>query len=167
MNRRERHGFTLVELLIVVGILSVLLAGTIPAFRGSFREACLRRAALDVADTLRYARTLAVSEERVWAVRFDRSERSFRAIGLSALGEALDEAETEDATAERRLPRDVFIAETSYSSDSNRFAVAFYPDGSSESGDIRLSAVGSGRAQRTIAVAGHDGGVAVEGEGLR
>ena len=162
-NHEARDGFTLVELLIVCAILGILLAGTIPAFRGSFRGASLRRAAFDVAGTLRQARVLALGEERAWRVTFDKAQGIYWSLGFATPQEMQEATEHEDAVAKRQMPKDVLVAGTTYPTASDRFAVTFYPDGSAEEGEVRLGVAGSDQDAATVRVSGHDGGVTVQG----
>jgi len=161
VNIETDNGFTLVELLIVCVILGVLLGGTVPLFRGSFRGASLRRAALDVASTLRHARSCAVGEERAWQVTFDKAAGAYWTTGFSDPKEMEGSAADDEGAAKRKLPKDVLISSATYPSSGDRFAIAFYPDGSSKAGEIRLGVGGSDADAATVRVATHDGGVSL------
>ena len=63
--------FTLIEVLLVLAIIGVLAAITIPTFVRSMRGNRLRAAARTVAMAGRYARSMAVLNQNAMAVRFD------------------------------------------------------------------------------------------------
>ena len=58
--RHDQHGFTLVEMMIVVGIIGVMAALGAPLFNGFFADLRLKAAARDAADALRLARIEAI-----------------------------------------------------------------------------------------------------------
>lgn len=59
MNRR--HGFTVLELTVVVGVIAILSAASVPAFQGVQRRMQLNNATQELVDVLRVARTRAVT----------------------------------------------------------------------------------------------------------
>jgi prepilin-type N-terminal cleavage/methylation domain-containing protein len=70
--RSNRRGLTLLELLVVVFILSILLAVSIPIFRVPAEEKAIREAARSVSAALGMARTRALETGRPYGVRFER-----------------------------------------------------------------------------------------------
>jgi len=81
------RGFTVVELLVVVGILALLLAFLTPAVTSLFRASNLSRASSMVADELNRVRQLALTKNRDVEIRFyklgsksDPNDRQFRAF---------------------------------------------------------------------------------------
>lgn len=165
-DRPGTVSFTLVELLVVCTILGVLLAGTVPAFRGSFRGAELRKAASDVAATLDYARTRAVCEECAYQVQFDCTANTYCLLGFSDPSQMEEGPESENTILKRPLPKEVQADTTDYAKSSGRFSVTFYPDGSADEGRIVLSVVkaGSGEVlfESSIWISGHDGTVTLD-----
>ena len=71
----RRAGFTLVEMLVVCGVIAVMLAMVIPAFMGINGAANMTKAAYDVSATLENARSYArANNTYVWVGFFEESE---------------------------------------------------------------------------------------------
>ena len=68
---RDRGGFTLLELIVVLSILAGLLAVVAPSLSGGLESGRMRAAASDIRATLSHARTLSVGNSRIRAVTFD------------------------------------------------------------------------------------------------
>ena len=64
------HGFTLVELLITVALISVMTATAVPVMSGAFRRSAVFAAQRDIAGQIRTARLSAVTANKVMQVRF-------------------------------------------------------------------------------------------------
>jgi prepilin-type N-terminal cleavage/methylation domain-containing protein len=72
---RTRHGcpesgFSLIELLVVVGIIAVMAAVSLPAIGRYFRNYQIRNAAREVASEIQTARTKAIMKNVNWGVLF-------------------------------------------------------------------------------------------------
>lgn len=70
VSARKAGGFSLVELLIVVAVLAMAAAFSLPALRGSMSAFRLRASADTVAGELDAARVMAISRGAVYEVRF-------------------------------------------------------------------------------------------------
>lgn len=68
---KRRTGFTLIELLLVLVIIGVITAVTVPEFVRSMRGNRLRTAARTVVAAGRYARSMAVLHQRAIAIDFE------------------------------------------------------------------------------------------------
>ena len=77
MNRGCR-GFSIIELLVVIGIMGVMVAIIIPFYAGYRPKLMLSRACTDVLSALRMTRQVAVAEARSHTVHFDWTNESFR-----------------------------------------------------------------------------------------
>jgi prepilin-type N-terminal cleavage/methylation domain-containing protein len=121
--RRPEAGFTLVELLIVILILTVMVGISAPRFRHTFRHLQLQLFAYDVAKVLTYASRRAVARGEMLRIHFDVEGRHY---WLLRAKEASPEAEFEriDGKFGRR-----FSVPGAISLDPRARAVTFYPDG--------------------------------------
>ena len=68
---RNESGFTLFELMVVVGIMAILASVAVPGFLGWLPKYRMRSAADDVLSTLQNAKLRAVRENSVVRVNFD------------------------------------------------------------------------------------------------
>jgi len=78
-SHKHRAGFTLVEVVIVLGIVALLAAIIVPAMQPAGVQAVESAARRLVAD-LRLARSLAVQTGSDWSVQFDLDEHSYEVI---------------------------------------------------------------------------------------
>jgi general secretion pathway protein H len=77
MNRGCR-GFSIIELLVVIGIMGVMVAIIVPFYVGYRPKLMLSRASTDVLSSLRMTRQRAVAEARRHTVHFDWTNESYR-----------------------------------------------------------------------------------------
>lgn len=70
------EGFTLIEIVLVLLLLSIIAAVAIPSIRGTMEETTLDEAAQEVVNALRYARNLAIQENTTRLVDFDPSQET-------------------------------------------------------------------------------------------
>lgn len=131
MKRLARSaGFTLVELLVVMGIVGLILAVVLSA-KPKTAAARVAVAARAVAATLQLARTQAMATNTETVVRIDTQSRQFGLLGsMHALPRGMTVAVT--------------VAETERIEGSG--GMRFYPDGQSSGGEIVLML--DGRASR-------------------
>src|SRR4030095_15019601 len=69
-HSHPQSGFTLLELLVVVGIIAVMAAVGLPAIGRYFRTYQIRNAAREVASEIQTARTKAIMKNVNWGVLF-------------------------------------------------------------------------------------------------
>jgi general secretion pathway protein H len=127
-RRRRSAGVTLLELLIVLSIMALIAAMTVPMLSGPVSGAALKGAAREVAAGLRYARSESVSTRRETRLVFDLEQRTFR----------IDR----DARV-HQLPKGVdlklFTAQSDIA-DAKTGAIRFFPDGGSNGGRVTIAA---------------------------
>jgi general secretion pathway protein H len=125
MNRfiKQSAGFTLVELLVVMGILGLILVSVL-SVRPNTAATRVAVTARAVAATLQLARSQAMVSNTETVVRIDTRNRQF---GLAKSMHALPRGMTVAMT----------VAETERIEDSG--GMRFYPDGQSSGGEIVLT----------------------------
>ena len=154
-----RKGFTLLELLVVLVIISIAAAFVGPQVAGSMSTLTLKTAAKKVASSLRYARSQATSEGRPYFVLFDTDKgRLTIKSGQTATKEdkekeaaegeqdtGTSEGMADEAVKERfkvyALPEGVRFDRVV--SDKNEdildvFQIIFFPNGGSSGGEVLL-----------------------------
>lgn len=81
--KKNKSGFTLIELATVLAIIGVLIAVGLPVYRRVSPNIDLSGASRDIASDLRYAQQLTVSEQIIYAVRFNVVQKKYSVIKLS------------------------------------------------------------------------------------
>lgn len=82
--RRQRRGFTLIEILVVVVIAALMAGIALPGFVRSMRGAELRTATRSVLMAHKYARSTAVLRQTPMAMLLDRERRELEIIELKS-----------------------------------------------------------------------------------
>ena len=122
------HGMSMLELLLVLVIIGLLAALTIPVLGPGVSGTELKSAARQVASGLRAARSTAVASRRETRLVLDLEHRSFR---------------IDRDPREHPLPKDIelklFTAERDLVSDRVG-AIRFFPDGGSNGGRVTVAA---------------------------
>jgi len=139
-----KGGFTLIELLVVLIIISLVSAFVAPRIIAPFSNLHLKTAAQEIAGTLRYNRSQAVSEKVERVAVFDLDGRSVRIFSAdnSIVDTAGDTPEKKPADTIYELPDGVGFEKATAGEEEfeeGEFAVAFFPNGSSSGGDVVLS----------------------------
>ena len=155
-----RKGFTLLELLVVLVIISIMAAFVGPRIAGSMSSLTLKTAAKKVAASLRYARSQATSESRPYFVLFDTDKgRLTIKCGQTATKEDKEkevaEGEQDPGTSEEiaddnpikdrfkvyALPEGVRfdkVISDENEAASDIFQIVFFPNGGSSGGEVLL-----------------------------
>ncbi|MEX0653811.1 MAG: GspH/FimT family pseudopilin [Phycisphaeraceae bacterium] len=123
---RGGRGFTLLELVLVMFVAALMLAMALPALRPFLAAREASGAAGELVAMTRLARSLAVSEARVYRLHVDETEGEF---WLSH--DELEEGEALPVPVARpmELPRDVTAVWHASASTQMRGYVRFYPNG--------------------------------------
>ncbi len=156
---RRKGGFTLLELIVVLVIISLMSALIVPRLTGPMSRMDLKTAAKKISAALRYARSQAATEKTTYVALFDfdrnrlvilnpsltEIERAAnsqeRMTGL--LAEQLAAAEARQDRLRSYQPPDGVILSRGVSRAGDVrtgfFPVFFYPAGSSSGGEITLA----------------------------
>ena len=73
-----QRGFTLLELIIVVSILSIFAALALPTFNNAFSDYKIESAAKRIASDIRYARSYAITTDDTISITFDPADENYQ-----------------------------------------------------------------------------------------
>jgi prepilin-type N-terminal cleavage/methylation domain-containing protein len=153
----RRAAFTLVEILLVVAIILIISSLTIPMFARSYQASNLRSAARMVATAAKYARNMAVLQQKQMSLFFDTETGELKIVAVERAGgvnldafmegQRAERAEEEQFAADVRrtqqLPERVQIVDFSAPSEMQQmdsvFWVNYFPSGVSDSFSVRIS----------------------------
>ena len=121
-------GFSLLELLIVLMLMAIIAAVTLPIFGPGVSTTDLKRAAREIAAGLRLARSQAIAQRAEAILELDVAARAFRVPPDPRVHTMPEGIELKLFTAQRDLISDQVGA------------VRFFPDGGSTGGRITLAA---------------------------
>ncbi len=143
------RGFTLLELLVVLVIISLMSVLVVPQLTGSLAKTNLQTASKKILASLRYARSQAASKKITYVAIFDfEKDRLSIMTGQEAqTGETLKEdlGDGEEPVIRSKsydLPDGVKLEKGVSGEDeidSGLFQIAFFPTGSSSGGDVILT----------------------------
>ncbi|GMW02736.1 MAG: hypothetical protein AMXMBFR84_38720 [Candidatus Hydrogenedentota bacterium] len=158
------RGYTLMELLVVLTIISILTAGVVPLFQGSITWIRKDRYQRDVVALMKYCQERAVADSREYRFYIDDETNSYWAMRRIASGE--DEkafGRLEEVGGERRtLPEPLKMKKPQAAKDGDRDAyyIAFYPSGSCDYATVEIET--APRKILTIATKGRLGRLTVK-----
>lgn len=131
---RRQHGFTLLELTVVLVIMSLMLAITAPRLAGRGQAASLRAAAHDMQNLATTARARAVLYEQVVALMLSAEGREMRLISKE---NSEGKATIIDLLPLRRF-KETIHAEFLPEKGGDPNLIRFQPDGSVDGGEVRV-----------------------------
>jgi general secretion pathway protein H len=157
-NAKTAGGFTLLELLVVVVIITLMSALVAPRILGSLAHMNLKTEAKRMAAAMRYARSQAVSEQATYVASFDlaaerltvarvEAEKAADTPPAAADGENGGGASSEagnppPAPLVYTLPEGIVLQKTEAGNElfpDDELRIEFYPDGNSSGGEILLA----------------------------
>jgi prepilin-type N-terminal cleavage/methylation domain-containing protein len=84
MNLRVKKGLTLIEIMVAIGIISILALISIPAFRTYKPKLEMSGTVRELAGDLRYVQQMAVTEQKEYCIKFFPSERKYQTLQCGA-----------------------------------------------------------------------------------
>jgi len=157
----RRRAFTLIEMLVVLGLLAVVAGLIVPRMGRSLGQRELREAAARFAHTARTVRELAVSRQRICAIELDLDAGAYGITWQSAEGTD-GQLQTVRASwlKQGRWPESVRVSgyrtPDGSSAVSGLQQVKFMPDGTSSGASIRLE---GGDGTCSVVICPHNGAV--------
>ena len=144
-KRSAKTGFSLIELLVVLVIISIFSALLGPRVGGTLVNMGLLTATKKVAASLRYARSRAITESMPYVAMLDLSENRLTIGPEEKAGEGDAKPDPEEIKPDKKryvLPSGVRFKDAvkfdGSASDSRFFAVVFMPSGCSSGGTLYL-----------------------------
>jgi prepilin-type N-terminal cleavage/methylation domain-containing protein len=165
---RERtcrnHGFTLLELIVVLTIITIISASVIPVFNGTFAGVQNSHAMRDFLASLRYAQERAITETREFRVIMDPDNNCY----YTARFVNMDKDKKNFAPAEDRLSRKVFLPKNVEMKTPNAkrdrqthmYYVSFYPNGACD--EVKVSFMVNGKRAVVVSTNGTKGLILME-----
>jgi len=110
---RNRKGFTLIELVVVLSLIVMMIGLTMPRIRSTLLSDDLKRTALRMVGLVKNLRDEAVREQKTYTLYLDMAQQQYW-IGFEAMTEAEQELARKNA---EKLPRDVKILDVWFKSE--------------------------------------------------
>ena len=140
----KNRGFSLVELIVVLVVISLSVALVTPSLSRFSRTIELKSAAKKISAILRYSRSEAVNQGQIYQIVFDSDLREVRVQRMESteVKEESEKREAKDFKKTYPFPgginlKEVQIASPQYPSDFP--VIEFYPHGGSNGGSIVLN----------------------------
>lgn len=135
--------FTLIEIMVVVGIMAMVMLMSIPFVRGTMHREALTQAMRDLEEVCGNARRKAILQGSMAELIFNPKERTFQVSGGAPSSSHADSASPETTTAPAAnsgdsgriadtLIVDMLDVNLSEYKDSDEARVRFYPNGTSD-----------------------------------
>jgi type II secretion system protein H len=165
------HGFTLIELLVVLVIIGLVSAFVGPRVIAPFGGLHVKTAAREIAGTLRYNRSRAISEKIFRVAVLDLDARQVRIFSVPGAAAYSPEEQLTETPADMTygLPEGVGFEKAVSDEETiqtGRFPIVFFPNGSSSGGEVVISGKSGRQFGITVdAVTGMVGVAEVEQEG--
>lgn len=146
-NKFQQHGFTLLELLIVLILIGLVTALVTPRLGGSLSSVQVKTTVNKLSAMLRYARNITVTDQKTRVVSFDRATNRI-VLELAKSPDNADDLagnQEPEKSYERKvfqLPEGINIEKTldyrGELEDDKKFKLYFYAAGNSSGGEIVL-----------------------------
>ena len=143
----KSRGFTLLELLVVLVIISLMSALIVPSLAGSLSGMNLKTNAKKISAALRYAQSRAVSEKVTCEAWFDFDKNKVSIIAVAGLKDEAGRDHSDKDMEKTEKPKTYFLPDgirlekgvsSSIEVDSGLFRILFLPAGGSSGGEVIL-----------------------------
>ena len=140
--RPGSHGFTLMELIIVLTIILIMSAAVVPVFGGSMAKLERDHAVRDFVSTLRYAQERAVTDTSEYRLIMDQERSEYWLMRFAGMEErkktfeAIDERQGESMFLPERLSMDKIKARKDRK--EKYYYISFYPNGACDVAEVTL-----------------------------
>jgi prepilin-type N-terminal cleavage/methylation domain-containing protein len=146
MMMPRKPGFTLIELIVVLGVVSAVVFLGILSASNFLSRSRLKASAEDIASILRGARRLSITKRKEYRVVFDPTRRKYwiedeEEMVIEGSHSLLENVVFADPDLWKREEEDGIVEFDDPDDDS----FSFYPQGTAEAGSIYLKNEGSGR----------------------
>ena len=141
-GRNKRHGFTLIEILLVLLVLGVISGLAVPNLSQMFSRFQLSHAANDMAYLMRYAQSRAVIQRLVCRFSLDKENNQYSIAQKDSSDDEDAPSDTNDSAAvfskiSGRLGR-IFSIPSNIAVQAQNLTVQFYPDGTIDKDSFKL-----------------------------
>jgi type II secretion system protein H len=134
-SQRGTRGFTLLELILVMVILSTVLAMAAPSLRGFFTSRQTHDTAAQILALTQLARSQAISEGILYRLNFDTRERTY---WLTAQRAGVFEKLTTGFGQIYTLPKDMNVELEELDEEEDDVFLEFTPQGTVTAGTVRI-----------------------------
>ena len=157
---KSRLGFTLIELMVVIVLISIMTAMILPEMKGTYEDALLRSEARKLADVFSLANSRAITANQLHRVRIDRTTGRFSIQSTGSEAGAVPGASRVsnirggEGTIDSRISIEIRkVADAADSGDARTrssplaaeprdagagVAISFYPDGTADEQELEL-----------------------------
>jgi prepilin-type N-terminal cleavage/methylation domain-containing protein len=154
----RNSGFTLVELILVILLISILTGLSTPLFRKTLSGLVLKNASFDLAQFINYAREMAIVEKTPHKLNLDFENGKYWITRY-----AVSEEGVLYKRVKGRYGREYFLPRgLGFTADKKEFI--FYPDGRSDEAEIKITDKKTEEA-RLVSVEGFGEGVKIKEAG--
>ncbi len=142
-HARRAGGFTFLELVVVVALLTIITAAIVPLYGASMGAMKRRAARGDLVATIQYLQELSIRQSRELRLHLDKDTGNYWATGWVA---GIDEDATYMPLADtalgetRQLPDSLQFGRVTARRDrGGSYYITFYPNGASDAARIQLN----------------------------
>jgi type II secretion system protein H len=119
--KTQRHGFTITEMLLVVVIIALLASVGGGMYAGTYKRMLVEKAARDFVVAAKYARIMAIEQQKPYEIVFDPNNNGFRMVTT--------QENIETGEAQQVIVRDLYFKPVQFAGDVKFEGVQITPTG--------------------------------------